>query len=75
MQFPLDQTGACDGVAYSGRMLGRGAVVECQCQPEAHRIKPELVERERQRDLRTMREAVISTPGRIQPVAPVCHAF
>src|SRR5258705_7097674 len=73
MQFQVDQTGGCDDVAYSGRMLGRGAVVECQCQPEARRIEPELVEREWQRDLRAMREAVISTPGRIQPAAPTCQ--
>src|SRR6266849_3085420 len=64
MQLQVGQTGGCDDVAYSSRMLGRGAVMECQCKPEAGRIEPELVERARLRNLRAMLEAVISIlPG------------
>src|SRR5215470_11404738 len=61
MQLQVSQTGGCDDVAYSSRLLGRRAVLECERKPEAHRVEPEVVERARLRNLRAMPEAVTSS--------------
>jgi hypothetical protein len=75
MRFPVGQTGGCDDVAYSRRVLQRGAVVECQHKREAERVKPELVERAGRKNLRAMLEAVISTSARAQLAAPRAEVF